>query len=106
MSSGGLGELARSRSSDYCRCSRKQKGVVLDEFVAATGVKRKTAISLLRRPPPLKARPRGRPKRRYGPDVQAALELLWAISGHLCSKRSRFRGPYQEHGGSQGIALE
>ncbi len=87
MSSGGIGELARSRSMDYCRSSRKQKGAILDEFVAATGVKRKTAIGLLRRPPPPKARPRGKPKQRYGPDVQAALELLWAISGHLCSKR-------------------
>jgi hypothetical protein len=72
---------------DYCRSSRKQKGAILDEFVAATGVKRKTAIGLLRRPPPAQARPRGKPKSRYGPDVQAALELLWAISGHLCSKR-------------------
>jgi len=87
MSSGGIGELARSRSLDYCRSSRKQKGAILDEFVAATGVKRKTAIGLLRRPPPAQARPRGKPKPRYGPDVQAALELLWAISGHLCSKR-------------------
>jgi hypothetical protein len=72
---------------DYCSSSRKQKGIILDEFVAATGVKRKTAIGLLRRPPPPKALPRGKPKQRYGPDVQAALELLWATSGHLCSKR-------------------
>jgi hypothetical protein len=52
MSSGGIGELVRSRSMDYCRSSRKQKGVIPGEFVAATGVKRKTALDLLRRPPP------------------------------------------------------
>ena len=87
MSSVGIGELARSRSVGYVRSSRKGKGAILDEFVAATGVNRKTAITLLRKPPPVKARPRGRPKARYGADVRAALELLWAVSGHLCSKR-------------------
>lgn len=87
MSSRGIGELARSRSLDYARSSRKRKGTILDEFVAATGVKRKTAITLLRDPPPVKARPRGRPKKRYGPDVSAALEILWAVAGYICSKR-------------------
>jgi hypothetical protein len=55
MSSGGIGELVRSRSMDYCRSSRKQKGVIPGEFVAATSVKRKAAIGLLRRPPPPQA---------------------------------------------------
>ena len=87
MSSVGIGELARSRSVEYARSSRTRKGAILDEFVAATGVKRKTAITLLRKPPPVKALPRGRPEKRYGVDVQAALELLWAVSGHMCSKR-------------------
>src|SRR5665213_327882 len=87
MSSQSVGELARSRSLDYARSLRKKKSAILDEFVAATGVKRKTAITLLRNPPPVKPRPRGRPKERYGPDVRAALEVLWADSGHMCSKR-------------------
>lgn len=60
---------------------------MLDEFVAATGVTRKTAITVLRDPPKTKPNARGRPQKRYGPDVQAALELVWAVSGHLCSKR-------------------
>lgn len=87
MSSKSIGELARSRSPEYVRSSRKRKGAILDEFVAATGVKRKTAIALLGDPPPVKARPRGRPRKRYGPDVAAALEMLWATSGHICSRR-------------------
>jgi len=87
MSSQSIGEFARSRSVDYCLSDRNKKGAILDEFVAATGVKRKTAITLLRNPPPVKPRPRGRPKKRYDADVRAALELLWADSGHMCSKR-------------------
>ncbi len=87
MSSRSIGELARSRSLEYARSSRVRKGSILDEFVAATGVKRKTAITLLGKPPPLRPRPRGRPKKRYGTDVSAALEVLWATAGYICSKR-------------------
>ncbi len=87
MSSKSIGELARSRSLEYVRSSRKRKGAILDEFVSATAVNRKTAIVLLRKPPPIKARPRGRPTPRYGPDVAAALEMLWAADGFICSKR-------------------
>jgi len=87
MSSQGIGELARSRFLDYAVSSRKKKGAILDEFVASTGVQRKTAITLLRKPPSVKSRARGRPKKRYGADVQSALEILWAVSGYLCSKR-------------------
>ena len=87
MSSQSIGELAGSRSLDYARSPRKKKIAILDEFVAATGVGRKTAITLLRDPPPVTPRPRGKPKERYGADVRAALELLWAASGHICSKR-------------------
>src|SRR5436305_1387628 len=87
MSVKAIGELARSRSLDYVRSSKTRKGVILDEFVAATGVERKTAIGLLRKPPAAKPRPRGRPKKRYGPDVAAALEMLWASTGYICSRR-------------------
>ncbi len=87
MSVQSIGELARSRSAGYLRSSRSRKSAILDEFVLATGVKRKTAIVLLRSPPPVKARPRGRPGKRYGTDVAAALEWLWATNGYLCSER-------------------
>lgn len=87
MSCKGMGELARSRSLDYARASRSKKGAILDEFVAATGVTRKTAIRLLRNPPPSTPKARGRPRKRYGPDVSAALEMLWAVEGYICSQR-------------------
>lgn len=87
MSASARRELARSRSMDYIRATKRTKSGILDEFVASTGVTRRTASDLLKCPPGTKAKPRGRPCRRYGKDVQAALELLWAISGHLCSKR-------------------
>lgn len=87
MSSKGIGELARSRHLGYTKSSRKRKAVILDEFVAATSLKRKTAIQLLNAPPPVKPRPRGRPTPRYGGQVSGALELLWATSGYICSRR-------------------
>jgi hypothetical protein len=87
MSSKAIGELARSRSLEYRRSSKKRKGFILDEYVLATGVTRKTAIVLLRKPPPAKVLARGRPRKRYGTDVAAALEMLWAMSGYICSKR-------------------
>jgi hypothetical protein len=87
MSASARGELARSRSPEYRKATRKRKGSILDEFVASTGVTRKTAIKLLGSPPAQKPRARGRPCKRYGPEVGAALEAVWAISGHLCSKR-------------------
>lgn len=87
MSVRSIGELARSRSAGYLRSSKKRKGAILDEFVLATGVTRKTAIALLRKPPALRACPRGRPGKRYGADVASALEWLWAANGYLCSER-------------------
>jgi hypothetical protein len=87
MSSSARRELARARSADYARASKKVKGAMLDEFVASTGISRRTASELLVRPPGAAIRPRGRPSKRYGADVQAALEILWAVAGHLCSKR-------------------
>ena len=87
MSASARGELARARSKEYRRAGRKKKSAMLDEFVAATGLARKTAISVLRDPPKEKALARGRPGKRYGPDVQSALEFVWAVSGNICSKR-------------------
>ena len=87
MSASARGELAISRSLEYGRASKKRKSAILDEFVQATGVNRKTAIGLLRKPPSVRPKPRGRPKKRYGTDVAAALEMLWAVDGHVCSER-------------------
>ena len=87
MSASARGELARARSKEYLESDRGAKSALLDEFVAATGVNRKTAMRLLNEPPLIAVRPRGRPKKRYGTDVAAALELLWPLTGYACSKR-------------------
>ncbi len=88
-------ELTASVWARYHKATRTQKARILDEFVAATGYTRKYAISLLSEPPPTsrpdknknpkrQERPR---KRRYGPDVERALLLLWKAADALCSKR-------------------
>ncbi len=87
MSVSGRRELARSRSAAYLKAPKARKSAMLDEFVAATSVNRKTAMFLLRNPPAVKAKSRGRPKKRYGTDVAAALEMLWALTGYICSER-------------------
>jgi hypothetical protein len=60
----------------------------LDEVVAVTGLHRKAAIRLLRRAPRPRARPGpgGRP-REYGPEVAAAVEVLWQASGRIGAHR-------------------
>ena len=83
-------ELAASVSSRYRSASKADKGRMLDEFVHATGLNRKYAMSALSRvacrtlKPDLRARRRGRT---YGPDVEFALASLWRLSGGLCAKR-------------------
>ncbi len=72
----------------YRDATGRQKSHILDEFVAVTGYARKYAIRLLTQPelPPVK--PLTRPRaRRYGPEVQAALEMAWAAANQVCAKR-------------------
>jgi hypothetical protein len=45
-------ELLTQVAGRYSEASGRQKSLILDEFVAATGYQRKYAIRLLRRPPP------------------------------------------------------
>jgi hypothetical protein len=60
----------------------------LDEMVAVTGMHRKAAIRLLRRPPrSAPAAPRAGRPRQYGPAVAAAAEVLWQASGRIGAHR-------------------
>jgi hypothetical protein len=80
-------DYATAVAMRYQRSSRQQKGWILDEFCAATGYNRKYAIRLLLGPirPPVPIR---RPRAAYyGPDVQAALSMVWSAANGICAKR-------------------
>jgi hypothetical protein len=81
-------ELLVQVARRYRDATGQQKSQILDEFVAATGYARKYAIHLLTQPelPPVQPLTRPRP-RRYGPEVQAALELAWVAANEVCAKR-------------------
>jgi hypothetical protein len=78
-------EVVRPR---YLRASKEEKQKILDEFTCATGYHRKHAIRVLKN----KVSKAWRRKRTgypsiYHGEVVQALEQIWEIYGHLCSKR-------------------
>jgi hypothetical protein len=80
-------ELAAALQRRYRQAAKRDKGRILDEFVAATGYHRKRAIGLLRHgPPPPRAGHGGRP-RTYAAVVIGALRQVAEASGWLCGKR-------------------
>lgn len=87
MTRASLREYAAVQRERYQQASRSAKHQLLDEMVAVTGMHRKAAIRLLRRPPRAAASPRpGRP-RRYGAEVAAVAEVLWQASGRIGAHR-------------------
>jgi hypothetical protein len=83
-----LREYAAVQRERYQQAKRADKHRLLDELVAVTGLHRKAAIRLLRRPPRSGPTPprAGRP-RRYGAEVAAAAEILWQASGRIGAHR-------------------
>jgi hypothetical protein len=82
-------ELAAEWRSRYWKANRKERGRLLDEFVATTGYHRKYAMVLLRHGP---TKGGAGPDRRghpviYGPAVTAALEVAAEAAGWICGKR-------------------
>ena len=88
MTRGSILEYARAVRSRYLRSGKEAKAKILDEFVQATGLHRKSAIRLLNREEAKGGKRRGRP-RLYGADVVAALKVVWEASDCLCSRRLR-----------------
>lgn len=80
-------ELVAAVRDRYFGASRKEKGRILDEFVASTGYHRKWAIRLLRNGPPKPRKGRGGRPRLYSSVVVGALRQVAAESGWLCGKR-------------------
>lgn len=79
--------IASSLAKEYRRAVKKEKGVILNEFVSLTGYNRSYAATLLKAPP---RRNNGRQRRQkpsaYRP-VLAVLRKLWAIADAPCGKR-------------------
>jgi len=85
-----LREYAAVQRERYLAATRVEKGLLLDEVVAVTGLHRKAAIRLLRRAaraPTARSRA-GRP-RIYGLAVAQAVEVLWQATGYI--------GPHRLH---------
>lgn len=86
MSKKSRKELVKVLHPRYLRADKRHKGVILDEFVAVTGLHRKSAIRLLRRGYAQRRPGRGRP-RLYTGDTVGALVKVWRVYGEICGKR-------------------
>ena len=72
----------------YRQATRAAKGQILDEFCAATGYQRKSALRLLHGPPPGRTRPQRRCRAAtYGTPVIQALTTIWEAAGYPWSVR-------------------
>jgi hypothetical protein len=96
--------VTRQVRSRYKKAGRKEKSVILDEFIKTTGCKnRKYALRILNKPEtaesllftkgkavrlsPPKKRPANRKgKKIYTDEVIAVLRLIWAFFWHKCGK--------------------
>lgn len=89
MTRHSIKEYALAIHKRYKKGSRELKTRILDEFVAATRLHRKSAIRLLARPEGVKGKRRQGRRKVYSVDTVEALKVIWRASGCLCSKRLR-----------------
>jgi hypothetical protein len=84
----GKQQLITAVRDRYQRASKKQKKVILDEFVASTGYHRKYALTVLGKKAG-KPKPHGQRRRAvtYTPDIAQALTLIWNASNCIASRR-------------------
>jgi hypothetical protein len=85
MSEQAVAEYALAIRGRYRAAGRAEKGRILDEFCATSGMHRKAAIRLLNRKAGPAGGKGGRP-RRYGPEVAEALVKLWQVGDRMCGK--------------------
>jgi len=82
-------ELVLALAGRYAASNRKERGRILDEFAAVSGLHRKHAMRLLRAGR-LGCRSGPRPARRlYNDAVREALIVTWEASDRVCGKRLR-----------------
>jgi hypothetical protein len=89
MTRHSIKEYAQAIHKRYKKGSRELKGRILDEFVAATRLHRKSAIRLLAKPGGVKGKGRKGRRKVYSVDTVEALKVIWRASDGLCSKRLR-----------------
>ena len=82
-------ELLASVRDRYAQAVRREKGRILDELTAATGLHRKYIIPRLRggAPEATEEKPRRVRRPTYGTDVRDVLTLIWEAANRICSKR-------------------
>ena len=84
-------ELLRATAGRYQKSSKKEKQIILDEFVAATNYHRKYAIQQLKNDSRDLDSPKKQPRkprvRKYDDTVKAALVVVWEATNRICSKR-------------------
>jgi hypothetical protein len=80
-------ELLVALKADYAKAGYKQKTVLLDSFVTATGYNRKYAIKLLKRADEAGSIRKRSKQFKYGDDVKEHLVRIWRAAGYICSKR-------------------
>src|SRR6202163_2664522 len=89
VSMGNRDELVVALAGRYAASNRMERGRILDEFAAVSGLHRKHAMRLLRAGQPGR-RSGPRPARRlYNDAVREALIVLWEASDRVCGKRLR-----------------
>src|SRR4051812_49569497 len=83
------GELVAALAGRYASGSRKERGRILDEFAAVSGLHRKHAMRLLRAGQ-ANRRVRPRPARGfYNDGTPGAMIVVLGASGRVCGKRLR-----------------
>src|SRR5512134_3959741 len=81
-------ELIEAVQPRYLKANKTEKQKMLDEFTSVTGYHRKHAIRVLKnRVSKTKRRKRTGYQTIYRGEVVQALEQVWEIYGHICSKR-------------------
>jgi hypothetical protein len=77
----------QKQSPRYWAATRTEKGRLLGEMEAVTGLHRKSLIRLLGQPS-LERRPsRTRRRRTYGPEVERVVAIVWESVDYVCAER-------------------
>jgi len=82
-------ELVGAVAGRYARASRVERGRILDEFAAVTGLHRKHAVRLLRGGQPSRGFGLCPSRRLYDDAAREALIVIWEASDRVCGKRLR-----------------